>query len=164
MEKDFSFFFPACESICSIAFTACCIDCKANQTAQQQKAEKGTHKAAEKRLGELDRLVQALYEDKVLGNIPETTFKTLIGKYEDERMEKAEVVEKLTASLAASEKSQGNIDAYIESIKKYVAVEQLDREMLLELINCIDVGEVIKENGKTSQEIRIHYNLLDKVQ
>lgn len=137
---------------------------KANQTAQQQKAEKGTHKAAEKRLGELDRLVQALYEDKVLGNIPETTFKTLIGKYEDERMEKAEVVEKLTASLEASEKSQGNIDAYIESIKKYVAVEQLDREMLLELINCIDVGEVIKENGKTSQEVRIHYNLLDKVQ
>ncbi|MEG2125708.1 MAG: DUF4368 domain-containing protein, partial [Hydrogenoanaerobacterium sp.] len=137
---------------------------RASLTKQQQKTEKATLKAAEKRLSELERLTQALYEDKVLGSIPEATFKSLMSKYELERAEKSALIAELIGKITETEKSQDNIDNYIANIKKYVAVEQLDREMLLELINCIDVGEIKKENGQTSQEIRIHYNLLDKVQ
>ncbi|MEG0273168.1 MAG: recombinase family protein [Hydrogenoanaerobacterium sp.] len=137
---------------------------RASLTKQQQKTEKATLKAAEKRLSELERLTQALYEDKVLGSIPEATFKSLMSKYELERAEKSALIAELIGKITETEKSQDNIDNYIANIKKYVEVNQLDREMLLELINCIDVGEIKRENGQTSQEIRIHYNLLDKVQ
>lgn len=61
---------------------------KAKQSDRQLKADKSTLKATEKRLAELEKLTQALYEDKVLGTVPEAVFKNLMVKYEAERVEK----------------------------------------------------------------------------
>lgn len=58
------------------------MDSKAKQGAQQMKADKATLKAIEKRLAELERLTQTLYEDKVLGSVPEAVFKSLMARYE----------------------------------------------------------------------------------
>lgn len=99
---------------------------KAQQSDRQLKADKTTLKAAEKRLGELERLTQALYEDKVLGTVPEAVFKNLLGKYEAERVEKQSLVQAMKQKLADTAQDERDIEKYIASIKKYVAVEQLD--------------------------------------
>lgn len=138
------------------------IDSKAKQGVQQMKADKTTLKATEKRLAELERLTQALYEDKVLGSIPEAVFKNLIGKYEDERVAKLALVQELKKRLADTVQDEQDIEKYIQNIKKYVAVEQLDREMLLELINYIEIGERQIIEGQKFRDVIIHYNLVDK--
>lgn len=132
------------------------------QNAAKQKADKSLLQAVKKRTAELDRLTQALYEDKVLHAVPETVFKSLMAKYEAERKEKQELIRELTERLSETAKSEADIETYLERIRKYVAVESLDREMLLELINCIDVGEQKQTGDQKYRDIVIHYNLVDK--
>ncbi|MEG1275528.1 MAG: DUF4368 domain-containing protein [Ruthenibacterium sp.] len=138
------------------------MDSKSKQGAQQMKADKATLKAMEKRLAELERLNQALYEDKVLGSVPEAVFKNLMGKYEAERVEKLALVQELKKRLADTAQDERDIEQYLQSIKKYVAIEQLDREMLLELINYIEIGERKEVDGQKCRDVVIHYNLVDK--
>ena len=97
----------------------------------------------------------------MLGGVPEAVFKTLMAKYEVEREERTQLVQTLSAKISDSQMAQQDIDSYIDAIKKYVAVERLDREMLLELVKGIDIGEVREENGRKTQEIIIHYNYLE---
>lgn len=126
------------------------------------KTDKSTLKATEKRLGELERLTQALCEDKVLGSVPEAVFKNLMGKYEAERVEKLALVQELKKRLADTPQDERDIERYLQSIKKYVAIEQLDREMLLELINYIEIVERKEVDGQKCRDVVIHYNLVDK--
>ena len=46
--------------------------------------------ANDERLAELEKLIQAAYEDKVMGRIPESVCINLLNKYESERAEKLE--------------------------------------------------------------------------
>lgn len=138
------------------------LESKSRQGDRQQKADKSTLKATEKRLGELERLTQALYEDKVLGSVPEAVFKSLMAKYEAERVEKQELVQALKQRLTDTAKDERDIEQYLQSIRKYVAIEQLDREMLLELIHYIEIGERKELDGQKFRDIIIHYNLIDK--
>lgn len=126
------------------------------------RADRTTLKATEKRLAELERLTQALYEDKVLGTVPEAVFKNLLTKYEAERVEKQSLAQSLKQKLADTAQDERDIEQYLANIRKYVAVEQLDREMLLELINYIEIGERGEKDGQKYRDIVIHYNLVDK--
>lgn len=129
---------------------------------KQQRADKTALKAAQKRLAELEKLTQSLYEDKVLSSVPEAVFKSLMAKYEMEREEKTALLQELSVKLSQTEKDEHEIEAYLQSIRKYVAVEALDREMLLELINYIEVGERKQLGEQKYRDIVIHYNLVDK--
>ncbi len=135
---------------------------KASQSDRQLKADKSTLKATEKRLAELEKLTQALYEDKVLGTVPEAVFKNLLTKYEAERVEKQSLVQSLKQKIANTAQDERDIEQYIANIKKYVAVEQLDRGMLLELIKYIEIGERKVVDGQKCRDVVIHYNLVDK--
>ena len=75
--------------------------------------------------------------------------------------EKQELIRELTEKLSQTAKSERDIETYLERIRKYVAVETLDREMLLKLINCIDVGERKQLGQQKYRDIVIHYNLVD---
>jgi site-specific DNA recombinase len=135
---------------------------KAKRSDRQLKADKSIRKATEKRLAELEKLTQALYEDKVLGTVPEAVFKNLMVKYEAERVEKQMLVQSLKQKIADTAQDERDIEQYIANIKKYVAVEQLDRGMLLELIKYIEIGERKEKDGQKYRDVVIHYNLVDK--
>ena len=137
------------------------LEAMTKKNAAQQKADKALLQAAKKRITELERLTQALYEDKVLGTVPDSVCKTLMAKYEAERTEKQELIRELTEKLSQTAKSERDIETYLERIRKYVAVETLDSEMLLKLINCIDVGERKQLGQQKYRDIVIHYNLVD---
>ncbi len=137
------------------------LETMAKKNTAQQKADKALLQAAKKRITELGRLTQTLYEDKVLGTVPDSICKTLMAKYAAEREEKQELIRELTEKLSQTAKSEKDIETYLERIRKYVAVETLNREMLLELINCIDVGERKQLGNQKYRDIVIHYNYVD---
>lgn len=132
-------------------------------SARQNAADRKALKEAEARMGELDHLMQSLYEDRVNGKIPERLFDSLMQKYEAERGDVQQCAEGLKSRIADAEQGQADIDTWLSLIRKYVAVEQLDREMLLELIDHIDVGERRFENGVRRQDIDIFYKFVGKV-
>lgn len=97
-------------------------------------------KALKKRVAELDKLVQSAFEDRVLKGVPESVFANLCEKYEKERAIAAEETAKIEKRLAAEDVGEDAED-YVKKLKSYAQCEDLTREMCLQLINFITVGE-----------------------
>ncbi len=114
----------------------------------------------EKRLLELDRLTAELYEDKVAGKISAETFSALMERNEAERKEKAARYETLSAQLEKRDSQSIDIWAWIKTIRKYLNLEALDRAVIDELIDHIEVGEKQVIDGKRTQDIKIFYNFV----
>ena len=136
---------------------------KDQDAAARKKADRSQQKALVSRLSELERLTQSLYEDKVKGAIPEAVCANLIQKYEAERIEKAAQLEEIHQRLAQAEQDDNDIERFLSAVKRYVAVETLDREMLLELIDFIEVGQQIVQDGKKTRDVTIHYKFVGKI-
>ena len=133
------------------------------ETEQQLKADRMQVKSLENRLAELDRLIQGLYEEKILSGLSDAVFKKLMAQYDRERAEKAETLETLAAILNAAAKDEQDIERFMQMIRQYVAVEALDREMLLEVIDHIEVGERFIKDKKKHRDVIIHYQILGKI-
>ena len=125
------------------------------QTAEEQKHLRG----GQYRLAELDKLIPSIYEDKVLGKIPEDVCVNLLEKYQAEQKALSEEVGLLEAKLNAVKQDESDVEEFIRRLKKYTDVQELTREMCLELIEYITVDEYAKDRPR---EIHIYYKLLEK--
>ena len=117
--------------------------------------------AIDRRLPELDRLVQSAYEDKVLGKIPENLCVQLLNGYEEERRAKQERRRELSEQLAASTEHEKSVDAWLDLVQNYWELEELDRPTLVRLIQKIEVGEKRMVDGHAERDINIYYNFVD---
>ena len=115
-------------------------------------------KIKQKRHGELSHLMQAAYEDKVRGKIPEDICVGFIEKYSAEQKSLAAEIEELERKLGETETVRQNADDFIRDIKKYLDVPTLTREMCYELIDRVLVGGVPRITGK-ERTIEIVYKI-----
>lgn len=131
---------------------------------EQTRAMQTTLAALDKRLAELEKLVRAAYEDKVMGRIPEAICVKLLKQYEAERAEKLESKQKLSTKIAESTADTRSIDDWLNVIQDYAQLETLDRPTLVRLINRIEVGEKSVVDGVTERTINIYYNFVGYVE
>ena len=123
-------------------------------------AEKKRLLADKKRLTELEKLIQSVYEDKVSGKIPEEICIGLMEKYLEEKKTLSARVSESEAIVTENEKNTADVDEFIRRLKKYASAEELTREMCIELIERITIGKVVKD--KTAErEIHIYYKFMD---
>lgn len=111
------------------------------------------------RLEELEKLIPSIYEDKVIGKISESVCIKLLEKYETEQKELSEKVESLETKLNFVKQNENDFEEFIKRLKKYTNVQELTREMCLELIEYITVDEYAADRPR---DIHIYYKLLDK--
>ena len=123
-----------------------------------EKEEKQLRKG-KRRLAELETLIPSIYEDKVLGKIPEDVCMNLLEKYQAEQKQLSEEVGQLEGRLNAVKQNEDDVDEFIRRLKKYIDVPELTRKMCLELIEYITVDEYAKDRPR---EIHIYYKLLEK--
>ena len=119
--------------------------------------------AIDRRLPELDRLVQSAYEDKVLGKILENLCVQLFNGYEAERKAKQERRQELAEQLAASWENEQSVDAWLDMVKDYYNPEELDRPTLVRLIQKIEVGEKRMVTGHKERDFNIYYNFVGHI-
>lgn len=89
----------------------------------------------------MEKLIPSIYEDKVLGKIPEDVCVSLLEKYQAEQKTLFEEVEQLETKLNAIRQDANDVDEFIKRLKKYTDVQKITREMCLELIEYIMVDE-----------------------
>lgn len=116
--------------------------------------------ALDKRLPELDKLVQAAYEDKVMGRIPENLCVQLLNGYEAERAAKLERRKELYELLSASRENEQSVDEWLDMIQDYAQLEELDRPTLVRLIQKIEIGERYTVDAHEERDINIYYNFV----
>jgi len=86
------------------------------ESLRQHKSDKEQLKRTQGRLAELERLIQSLYENMVLGSLSDDMCKNLMAKYEQEREEKSALLQDLTDRLAETEQNEQNIDSFLTAI------------------------------------------------
>ena len=131
---------------------------------EQTKALRATLAAVDKRLAELEKLVVSAYEDKVKGVMPEALCVQLMNRYEDERRSKLEQRTQLTAQLEAQREDECAADEWLNLIRDYSQLEELDRPTLLRLVKRIEVGEKYEIAGETHRDIKIYYNFVGYIE
>ena len=113
----------------------------------------------QRRIAELDNLMQSAYEDKVNGTMPEAVCAKLLKKYEEEQRSLEAEMATLEKKISERKKTEQNVDEFIARIKKYSNLEVLTREIVIELIAYITVDKYIKD---APREIHIYYKFLDE--
>ena len=113
---------------------------------------------AEKRLAELDKLIESAFEEKVAGKIPETVCVRLIDKYTAEQSELSERIKTIRQGLEDAEKAVTDIDEFIRRMKQYLYAPKLTRELCLDLFEKLVIGGKESVTGKP-QEVHIYYKV-----
>ena len=114
--------------------------------------------AMTRRRGELSALFKRLYEDSVLGRIPDEQYRLLSQDYMAEQKAIDEELPQLTEALQNLKDSSTNIDRFLENARKYTEIPELTAEILHTFIERIEVGELGERYSRTApQEIRIVY-------
>lgn len=109
------------------------------------------------RISDLEVIVQQLYEDWSKGLVPENSFQMLMNNYGAE-LEKCKLEKKaLDESLRIDSEQLKYVTDWVKSIRQYKDINELNREILLELINQITVLET-GNNLKIRIFIEYKYN------
>ena len=132
---------------------------KAKLNERQTADEEKQLRESKYRLEELKKLISSINEDKVLGKIPEEVCVNLLKKYQAEQKALSSEVEELESKLSAVKQDEEDVAEFIRRLKKYTEVQELTREMCLELIEYITIDEYSADRPR---DIHIYYKLLDK--
>lgn len=135
--------------------------CEEISAKESKVNEKRLHQA-KRRTAELDRLISSVYEDKVVGKIPEDVCIGLLTKYTDEKVALKAEISVLERKASDTAKQHADADEFIRRLKAYMDVPELTREMCMELIEFITVDECPGKYSKQPREIHIYYKLIDK--
>lgn len=111
-----------------------------------------------KRDAELTTLFKRLYEDNVLGRIPDEHYRTLSEEYTSEQNSLRVGIPKSKDEIEKLKNSLQNVDRFIEKAKKYTDLSELTSEILHIFIDKIVVGEKTEKYSRTApQDIWIYY-------
>ena len=118
---------------------------------------------AQNRLNELEVLLCKIYEDNILGKLPDARYATLDAQYGKEQAELKGEVKALEEFLQAHEKNKKSAERFISLIEKYENFDNLTIAMLNEFIDKIIVHERDRKGSiQTTQEIEIYFNFVGK--
>ena len=119
--------------------------------------------AAQKRAGELEKLICKIYEDNALGKLPDARYKALDAQYAKEQDALEIEIAELEKAVTGYEQSQKSAEKFIALIDKYENYDTLTNTMLNEFVEKILVHERARKGSQdTTQEIEIYFNFLGR--
>ena len=117
-------------------------------------SELQSHKS---RLVMLDNLIEKLYEDRLTGTVPETVFKSLIQKYEQERIDRRQAALSLENRIQSIRHNEDSTFMWASMIRRYTRLETLDAQAMLLLVDRIEIGDPKEINGVKARDVKIIY-------
>lgn len=132
---------------------------RSKHSEQSRYSDEKQLKAYKNRLVELDKLIQTAFEERVLKSMPESVCVSLCEKYQAEQESVQRMINEIEKRLAEANKDEDDAEEYIRRLKHYGNGESLTREMCLQLIDFITVGE--KVAASEERDIHIYYKFLN---
>ena len=119
--------------------------------------------AAQKRSGELEKLICKIYEDNALGKLPDARYRALDAQYAKEQDALEIEIAELEKAVTGYEQSQKSAEKFIALIDKYENFDTMTNTMLNEFVEKILVHERARKGSQdTTQEIEIYFNFLGR--
>ena len=134
----------------------------AQQTADISKKRKRLA-AAQKRAGELEKLICKIYEDNALGKLPDARYEALDTQYAKEQDALNAEITELEKAVTGYEQSRKSAEKFIALIDKYENFDTLTNTMLNEFVEKILVHERVRKGSQdTTQEVEIYFNFVGR--
>ena len=119
--------------------------------------------AAQKRAGELERLVCKIYEDNALDRLPDARYAALDAQYAKEQETLAAEIVELEKAVSSYDQGKKSAEKFIALIDKYQGFETMTNTMLNEFVDKILVHERDRKGCRdTTQTVEIHFNFVGR--
>ena len=138
-------------------------EAQASQQDSDIKKKKRRLTAAQKRAGELERLVCKIYEDNALGRLPDARYAALDAQYAKEQEALAAEIAKLEKAVSSYDQGKKSVEKFIALIDKYSDFETMTTTMLNEFVEKILVHERDRKGSiETTQAVEVYFNFVGK--
>ena len=138
-------------------------EAQASQQDNDIKKKKRRLAAAQKRAGELERLVCKIYEDNALGRLPDARYAALDTQYAKEQEELAKEIGELETAISSFEQGRKSAEKFIALIDKYQDFDTMTITMLNEFVEKILVHERDRKGSvETTQAVEVYFNFVGK--
>ena len=138
-------------------------EAQASQQDSDIKKKKRRLTAAQKRAGELERLVCKIYEDNALGRLPDARYAALDAQYAKEQEALAAEITQLEKAVSSYDQGKKSAEKFITLIDKYQGFEDMTNTMLNEFVEKILVHERDRKGSiETTQAVEVYFNFVGK--
>ena len=145
------------------AFIKAIREAQEQQEASEITRQRTKLEADRKREQELEMLLCRIYEDNVLGKLPDGRYQILSTQYEKEKHVLSKEAEELEQAIAQYNEQLKSADRFIKLIEKYESFDELTAPMLNELVEKILVHERARKGScQSAQEIEIYFSFVGK--
>ncbi len=117
----------------------------------------------EARNQEIDSMFMSLYTDKAKGILTEQRFLKLTATLEGEQEANRKRIQELVLVMRRTDEQESDVRTFVQEVRKYATIQELDEVVLNRLISKILVGEVRKVDGQRFQEVKIVYNFVGEI-
>jgi DNA invertase Pin-like site-specific DNA recombinase len=129
------------------------------ELAEKQKALSG----AKKRMEDLDRIIQHIYEDNVLGKLSDSRYLKLSRQYENEQAEIEQLAAVLEREIETQAGQVSDVNEFLKLVDKYLDIPELDAAILNELVSKIVVHSPVRENGRKQVQIDLYFTYVGQI-
>ena len=129
------------------------------ELAQKRKALSG----AQKRMEELDKIIQRLYEDSVLGKLSDARYMKLSAQYETEQAEIGRLAKALEQEIENEAGQVADVGRFLQLADRYSDLQKLDAATVNELIEKIVIHSPEKIGGKKHVTIEVYFTYVGKI-
>ena len=126
---------------------------------QKRKALSG----AQKRMEELDKIIQRLYEDSVLGKPSDDRYMKLSARYETEQAEIGRLAKALEQEIESEAGQVADVGRFLQLADRYSDLQELDAATVNELIEKIVIHSPEKIGGKKHVTIEVYFTYVGKI-
>lgn len=139
----------------------------AKKNSAMQKAEYNRMKLAverdEKRIKNIDRLIKSLYEDKVLGELEDDRYTTLMTEYEKEQRELIASVAAMRKTLESTDQKAVDLRLLLKTLRELTDVNELTPTIVNSLIDRIEVHNNDKSSGHCYVKVDIYFSAVGMI-
>ena len=133
---------------------------KAKSEGKMLTTKETQYKRVCKRLEDVNRLIDKLYEDSISGKVNETNFVRLLGKYQQEQESILGEKEKLQGETAAVREIRSDVEHFADLLERYGDISKLTPEILNMLVEKIVVYEPRAVDGVMRQQLDVYYRYI----
>ena len=132
--------------------------CYTEDKKKQLASKRRELERAQKRIAEIDTLIQKIYEDNASGKLSDERYMTLSTSYEEEQQTLKTAVQEMQEYLETETDKTVNLQQFIRKVKKITELKALTPELIHEFVEKIVVYAPKYLDGKRIQIVDIHYS------
>ncbi len=117
----------------------------------------------ERRIVDLDKLIEKIYEDHALGNLSDERYRKMMSSYEAEQKKLTEDVEKERKILEESEQKNVDLRLLLKTLRGITEIKELTPELVNALIQRIEVHNKEKIDGHKHVQVDIYFTALGMI-